>query len=296
MRKRTLEVARLAAEKGYRLQRERPLSGDFWLWGRVHTHVPLVVGSLRSIESFFALDEMHQMEMEANTSFAMMEGLAALAELHGPHAVAELSVPAYEVGASIDEHVRAQTVVDDRPWRVQDGGNAVEGFHVVGYDPFTTDPVLRSIPDLFGPYATLEYAEAVVAARDATVRPPKHVPEQRTEKPDRHAAIVTPETLVSLVRTGQEQSLNRRADLRVSEGRTFVEQAWNTGIVSFEIRADCEYALVPTRLHLHRAGQEIDPHWRCDLYVRGGNGYERKQIVLDVFIRDFDQLPELTDG
>jgi hypothetical protein len=45
-----------------------------------------------------------------------------------------------------------------------------EGFYVVGYNPYTMDPVLASLPDLYGPYATLEDAEAVVAARDPTER------------------------------------------------------------------------------------------------------------------------------
>jgi hypothetical protein len=110
MRKRIKQVARLAAEKGYRLQREHPTSGDFWLWGRVHTHVPLVVGSLQSIENFFVLDELHQIDIEADASFAMREGLKALTEARGPYAVAELSLPVKEVAASRDEQVKEDTI------------------------------------------------------------------------------------------------------------------------------------------------------------------------------------------
>jgi hypothetical protein len=60
---------------------------------------------------------------------------------------------------------------DNRPWRVQEGGSEADGFYVVGYSPFHTDPLLQSMPDLYGPYATFEDAEAVVAVRDSTVRP-----------------------------------------------------------------------------------------------------------------------------
>jgi hypothetical protein len=59
---------------------------------------------------------------------------------------------------------------DDRPWRVQEGGNEAEGFAVVGYSPYS-DQVLKDMPNLYGPYATLEDAQAVVAAKDPSVRP-----------------------------------------------------------------------------------------------------------------------------
>jgi hypothetical protein len=70
---------------------------------------------------------------------------------------------------NVIERNRRRTALDNRPWRVQ-GGNVDEGFYVVGYNPYTMDPVLASLPDLYGPYATLEDAEAVVAARDPTER------------------------------------------------------------------------------------------------------------------------------
>jgi hypothetical protein len=101
VRKRTREVAKLAEVKGYRLEREHPSSGDFWLWGHSHTEVPLVVGSLETIEAFFALDEAHQMEMEANASYAMREGLTALAALRGPHAVDEYASSPTRSSASL---------------------------------------------------------------------------------------------------------------------------------------------------------------------------------------------------
>jgi hypothetical protein len=60
---------------------------------------------------------------------------------------------------------------DTRQWRVQDGGSEADGFYVVGYNPYQTDPILRKMPSLFGPYARLEDAEAVVAAKDSSARP-----------------------------------------------------------------------------------------------------------------------------
>jgi hypothetical protein len=110
------------------------------------------------------------MEMEANARCAMREGLTALAELRGPHAVDELSLPAMEIAVSNDEQVKAETVVDDRPWRVDPGSNATEGFFVYGFKPST---LLSSgwEPSMHGPYSTLEDAEAVVAAKDPAVRP-----------------------------------------------------------------------------------------------------------------------------
>jgi hypothetical protein len=131
MRKRTKEVARLAAEKGYRLQREHPSSGDFWLWGHVHTEVPLVVGSLETIEAFFALDEDHQMEVEGNASYAMREGLTALAALRGPHAVDELSMPALETAALYDEKVKGYTTNDIWPNLARERGE-FELYEAVG--------------------------------------------------------------------------------------------------------------------------------------------------------------------
>ena len=169
MRKRTKEIARLAEEKGYRLQKKSPLSGDYWLWGRVYTHAPLVVGSLGRIEAFFAQDDEHQMEMEANASFAMRHGLTALAELRGPSAVAALSLPAKEAAALYDDQVKGLIVVDDRPWHVDDGSNTDDGFFVYGYRP-SQAPVSEWEPALYGPYSTLEDATAVMAGRDPTVR------------------------------------------------------------------------------------------------------------------------------
>jgi hypothetical protein len=58
---------------------------------------------------------------------------------------------------------------DDRPWKVQEGGSEAEGFFVIGYHAHIADPVIAG--GLFGPYSTLEDAQAVVAAKDPLVRP-----------------------------------------------------------------------------------------------------------------------------
>jgi hypothetical protein len=71
------------------------------------------------------------------------------------------------IGQWLEEKAKG---ADDRPWRVQEGSSEVEGFHVVGYSPYS-DQVLKDMPNLFGPYATLEDAQAVVAAKDPSVRP-----------------------------------------------------------------------------------------------------------------------------
>jgi hypothetical protein len=65
--------------------------------------------------------------------------------------------------ASGDAEARA------KPWEVR--GEGSEGFYVVGISGWSSDPVLRRMPDLFGPYATREDAEAVVTAKDPSVRP-----------------------------------------------------------------------------------------------------------------------------
>lgn len=71
------------------------------------------------------------------------------------------------IGQWLEEKAKG---ADDRPWRVQEGGNEAEGFAVVGYSPYS-DQVLKDMPSLFGPYTTLEDAQAVVAAKDPSVRP-----------------------------------------------------------------------------------------------------------------------------
>jgi hypothetical protein len=60
---------------------------------------------------------------------------------------------------------------DKPPWRVQEGSNEVEGFYVVGYGPDPALPNIPHAPHLYGPYSTFDDAEAVVAAKDPTVRP-----------------------------------------------------------------------------------------------------------------------------
>jgi hypothetical protein len=57
---------------------------------------------------------------------------------------------------------------DTREWRVLEGGSETNGFRVAGYNPYEPDPLLSK--SVYGPYATLEDAEAVAAARDF-VRP-----------------------------------------------------------------------------------------------------------------------------
>jgi hypothetical protein len=168
---------------------------------------------------------------------------------------------------------------------------------VVMFETYARDTTGKDMREVVRSRPVLQTYDDLRAFRDALIREslPSEEPQPATDKADPAPRVVTPATLATLVRVGQEQSLNRRADWRVRDEHTCIEQEWNTGVVSVEVSADREYALVPARLHHHRAGQPIDPHWRCDLYVRGEDRFERQQIVLDVFVRDFDSLPKLTE-
>lgn len=299
--RRSFEVGDKAAELGYRLQREHPFWGAFWLWSRDETFPIAVTTKLDVIEDFLDQPESfrdefeelqridwrrmtmgsYQKETTQNlSSLAKQRDETELYEAVGPQKYARyLTWRQTPHSTFTDETGRLRSVLEDArgealPSSPTESNELREILGTAGYEIWIN---LRS-------------------PRKGETQSAEPQPPPLTGKPEASPRIVTPVTLANLVRIGQEQSLNRRAEWHIRDGQTFIEQQWNTGVVSVEVRADREYALVPTLIHHHRAGQPIDPHWRCNFFVRVEGRWERQQIVLDVFVEDLNRLPKAVDS
>jgi len=111
---------------------------------------------------------------------------------------------------------------------------------------------------------------------------------------------LTGSQLAQHVRAAAEHHLNLYPSWREEDGHTFVEQKWQPGKVETEeVLPDQECALLPVGLSSKDAMDlPAPPQWRCQIFLRGLNGFKLSPLYLDVFVADcqmLDPIDRLSD-